>query len=165
MQPKNQFSIIRHLKVGQKLALMGVVFMLPFAVVTYKLITSVDTLGVEFADKESRGLEYCAPLLKLLPALQERRELDCLASPAQPLSEQLAANAEEIKREIQAVDDVDARLNSILNTNSKWEQLKAECNEWIKPGQVLPSARAFDRSSEIISDALASSLMSATHRT
>ncbi|MEI9962620.1 MAG: hypothetical protein WDM76_16340 [Limisphaerales bacterium] len=67
MQRKNQFSILKNLKVGQKLALMGVVFMLPFAVVTYKLITSVNTLGVKFAIQESHGLEYCAPLVKTAP--------------------------------------------------------------------------------------------------
>ena len=96
MRRKYNFSIIKNLKVGQKLALMGVVFMIPFAVVTYKLVTSVDSLGVEFAGKESRGLEYCAPLMKLLQALQERRELDCLATADRPFTEQLAANAAEL---------------------------------------------------------------------
>ena len=129
--------------------------MLPFAVVTYKLITSVDTLGVKFADNESRGLEDCAPLLKLLPALQERRELDCLATPAQPLTEKLAANAAEINNEIQAVDDADARLNSILKTTPKWEQLKAEAREWIKPRPGLLAGETFGRDTQVISDALA----------
>src|SRR5882724_2594757 len=104
MQRKNKFSVIKNLKVGQKLALMGVVFMIPFAVVTFKLITSVDTLGVEFASKESYGLEYCDPLVKLLQDLQQRRELDCLAAAEHPLTDELAANAMEIQREIQAVD-------------------------------------------------------------
>src|SRR5476651_895355 len=107
MLNKNQFSILKNLKVGQKLALMGVVFLLPFAVVTYELITSVNTLGVKFATKESRGLEYCAPLLKLLPALQERRELACLATPEHPLTQELAANAAEIQSQIEAVDEAD----------------------------------------------------------
>ena len=152
MPLKNNFSIIKNLKVGQKLALMGVVFMIPFAVVTYKLVTSVDTLGVEFASKESRGLEYCAPLVKLLQDLQERRELDCLATAARPLTAELAANAADIQREIQAVDAADGRLNVYLHTTPKWEQLKAECREWIKQGQ---GQDAFNRNGEIISDALA----------
>src|SRR5476651_895121 len=143
MQRKNNFSIIKNLKVGQKLALMGVVFMIPFAAVTYKLITSVDTLGVEFASKESHGLEYCAPLVKLLQDLQERRELDCLATSQHPLTEELAANATEIQRQIQAVDEADTRLNPILNTTPKWEQLKAECREWIKQEQGLLATETF----------------------
>jgi PAS domain S-box-containing protein len=155
MQSKNQFSIIKHLKVGQKLALMGVVFMLPFAVVTYKLITSVDTLGVKFADKESHGLEYCAPLLKLLPSLQERRELICLARPENPLTEQLSANAANIRRQMLAIDEVDSRLNPVLNTTAKWEVLKAECLAWIEQGQETSLDDAFSRNSRIISDTLA----------
>jgi signal transduction histidine kinase/DNA-binding response OmpR family regulator/HPt (histidine-containing phosphotransfer) domain-containing protein len=152
MPLKNNFSIIKNLKVGQKLALMGVVFMIPFAVVTYKLVTSVDTLGVEFASQESRGLEYCAPLVKLLQDLQERRELDCLVTAEHPLTTELAANAADIQREIQAVDVVDGRLNVYLHTTPKWEVLKAECREWIKQGQ---GQDAFNRNGEIISDALA----------
>ena len=48
---------MRNLKAWQKLALMGAVFMLPFAVVTYKLASSINTLGVEAAQRELRGLE------------------------------------------------------------------------------------------------------------
>ncbi|HEY5232198.1 MAG TPA: HAMP domain-containing protein, partial [Verrucomicrobiae bacterium] len=155
MKRKNLFSIITHLKVGQKLALMGVVFMIPFAVVTYKLVTSVNTLGVKFAEKESRGLEYCAPLLKMLPALQERRELDCLATPEHPLTAELAANAAEIDRQIGAVDNVDRRLNAVLNTTPKWEVLKAECREWIKQRPGLLAAEAFHRNTDVINDVLA----------
>jgi signal transduction histidine kinase/CheY-like chemotaxis protein len=151
---RNPFSVIRHLKIGQKLTLMGIVFMIPFAVVTYKLINSVNTLGVEFAVKESRGLEYSAPLLKLLPALQERRELICLATPQNPLTDQLAANAAEIQQDIKAVDQVDARLSSVLHTTVEWQMLKAECLEWIQQG-YQPSDQAFDRNSKIISDTLA----------
>jgi signal transduction histidine kinase/CheY-like chemotaxis protein/HPt (histidine-containing phosphotransfer) domain-containing protein len=152
MRRKYNFSIIKNLKVGQKLALMGVVFMIPFAVVTYKLVTSVDSLGVEFAGKESRGLEYCAPLMKLLQALQERRELDCLATADRPFTEQLA-NAAEIKSQIQAVDEVDRRLNPVLNTTPKWEQRKAECREWIE--QSRPIDDPFNWDGRIISDVLA----------
>jgi len=155
MQYKNPFSVIRHLKIGQKLTLMGIVFMIPFAVVTYKLINSVNTLGVEFAVKESRGLEYCTPLLKLLPALQERRELICLATPQNPLTAQLGANANEIQQDIREVDQVDARLRDILHTTVEWQMLKAECQEWIQLTTTPPPDESFDRSSKIISDTLA----------
>ncbi|HEY1662965.1 MAG TPA: response regulator [Verrucomicrobiae bacterium] len=147
--------MIRHLKIGQKLTLMGIVFMIPFAVVTYKLINSVNTLGVQFAVQESRGLEYCAPLLKLLPALQERRELTCLATPQNPLTAQLADNAAEIRQDIQAVDAVDARLSNILHATVEWQMLKAECQEWIQQTGYPSPDEAFDRSTRIISDALA----------
>src|SRR5436853_418733 len=57
---------MKNLKVWQKLALMGAVFMVPFAVVTYKMTSSVNTLGTEFGRQEIRGLEYYTPLLALI---------------------------------------------------------------------------------------------------
>jgi hypothetical protein len=42
---------MKHLKVWHKLALMGAVFIFPFAVVTYKMVSSVNTLG----ERNSRG--------------------------------------------------------------------------------------------------------------
>ncbi len=155
MWPVNNLVIIKNLRVGQKLALMGFVFMIPFAAVCYKLIASVDRLGIQFAGQESRGLEYCAPMLKLLPALQQRRELNSLATPDHPLTRELAANAAEIQSQIQAVDEVNRRLNSLLKTTPKWEVLKSECLEWIKPGQPEVQAAAFNHDTEIISHALA----------
>ncbi len=48
---------MKNLKIWQKLVLMGAVFMVPFAVVTYEMISSINRLGIEFARQESRGLE------------------------------------------------------------------------------------------------------------
>ena len=52
---------------------MGAVFMVPFAVVSYKMMSSVNVLGTEFARQEIRGLEYYTPLLALLKDLQLHR--------------------------------------------------------------------------------------------
>jgi len=64
---------MKNLKVWQKLALMGAVFMVPFVVVSYRMTSSVDALGTELARQEIRGLEYYTPLLALLKDLQLHR--------------------------------------------------------------------------------------------
>ena len=43
---------MRNLKAWQKLGLIGAISMLPFAVVSYKMASSINTLGVEFAQQE-----------------------------------------------------------------------------------------------------------------
>ena len=53
---------MRNLRIWQKLLVMGAVFMLPFAVVTYTMVSSINTLGTEFARQEMRGLEVPAAL-------------------------------------------------------------------------------------------------------
>jgi methyl-accepting chemotaxis protein len=64
---------VRNLKVWQKLVVMGAVCMLPFAAITWRMVSSIDELGVEFARQEIRGLEYYRPLLTLLKDLQQHR--------------------------------------------------------------------------------------------
>ena len=70
---------MRNLKAWQKLGLIGAISMLPFAVVTYKMASSINTLGVEFARQEIRGLEYYTPLTTLLNNLQLHRSLTALS--------------------------------------------------------------------------------------
>jgi hypothetical protein len=54
--------MLKNLKVWQKLALLGVLFLIPFAVVTYTMISSINTEKVEFAQLEILGTEYYVPL-------------------------------------------------------------------------------------------------------
>ena len=73
---------MKNLKVWQKLVLMGTVFMLPFAVVTYKMVSSINELGTDFLSagvtvdeapylgpvaKDERGLIQWIEVKKLLP--------------------------------------------------------------------------------------------------
>ena len=64
---------MKNLKVWQKLVAMGIVFIVPFAVVTWKMTSVVNEHGVEFTTQELRGLDYYASLLPLFRDLQQRR--------------------------------------------------------------------------------------------
>jgi hypothetical protein len=56
---------MKNLKAWQELGLMAAVFVVPFAVVTYKMVSSINVLGAQFAEQELRGLEYYSPLRAL----------------------------------------------------------------------------------------------------
>ena len=47
---------MKHLKVWQKLGLMTLLFLLPCLALTYTLITSVRSLGLNQAEKELQGV-------------------------------------------------------------------------------------------------------------
>jgi methyl-accepting chemotaxis protein len=64
---------MKSLRVWQKILLMGIVFALPLAVVTYRMTASINELGTEFAEQELRGLEYNRSLYALLQNLQQHR--------------------------------------------------------------------------------------------
>jgi hypothetical protein len=48
---------MRNLKVWQKLALMGAVFILPFVIVTYRMVSTINVLALEIARQELHGLD------------------------------------------------------------------------------------------------------------
>jgi methyl-accepting chemotaxis protein WspA len=116
---------MRNLKAWQKLVLIGAVSMVPFAVVTYKMASSINTLGVEFARQELRGLEYLTPLSSLLRNLQSHRGLVTTTgnggvSSTRPLD----AIRSDISRDIKKMDEVDQRLGRMLRTSETWAQLR-----------------------------------------
>src|SRR5262245_9262594 len=118
-----KFSL-KNLKVWQKLTLMGAVMMIPFAVITYDLFYTVDTLGAQFARKEMRGVEYYAPLQNLLKQAQVHRDLAYGALNGDAAAKERLTGVEAaIEQAIQSVDETDQRLNSTLGTAKKWAAL------------------------------------------
>ena len=145
---------MKNLKVWQKLALMGAVFMVPFAVVTYKMVSSINTLGVEFARQERLGLEYYRPLLSLLGNLQLHRAMSAAVGEAAAQAG-LAAKAADIENDIKTVDQVDQRLDGVLHTTKQWSALAAACRELLAKSGGLAATDNFALHSKVIGDAIA----------
>ena len=119
---------MKNLKVWQKLVVMGTLFMLPFAVVTYKMVSSINELGVEFARQEVRGLEYHSPLLALVKDLQQHRGMaSAWLSGDASFKGRLAGKRADIEHDLKIVDGVDRRLDSALHTSKKWSALSSAC--------------------------------------
>src|SRR5471032_778117 len=66
---------MKNLKVWQKLAVMGALFLIPFAIVTYVMVSSINSEKVNFAKLELLGTEYYTPLSALLKDLQQHNSL------------------------------------------------------------------------------------------
>ena len=62
--------MFKNLWVWQKLVLLGVLFLIPFALVTSKMVSSKNHDVVDFAKNEVLGVDYYKPLLVLLKDLQ-----------------------------------------------------------------------------------------------
>jgi methyl-accepting chemotaxis protein len=118
---------MKNLKVWQKLLVMGVILMLPFGAVTWRMVSSINTLGTEFARQESRGLEYHTPLLVLLKNLQEQRGLTSLAlSGDAAMRGRLDAKRLDVERDVRTLDEIDQRLDDSLHLRGAWIQLRDE---------------------------------------
>lgn len=146
---------MRNLRIWQKLLVMGAVFMLPFAVVTYTMVSSINTLGTEFARQEMRGLEYCGPLRKLLQNLQEHRGMAAARlSGDASFKERLATKGADIENEIRKIDEVDRRLDAKLHVGRKWAVLSAASRELLTD-RSESSDQSFARHTKVIGETIA----------
>jgi methyl-accepting chemotaxis protein len=142
---------MRHLKVWQKLAVMGVVFMIPFAVVTYQMTASINALGVESARLEQRGLEYYEPALALLKNLQlHRGMLNASLNGDEAFKDILVSTRAEIEKNIAALDEVDRRLNGKLKTSETWAHSRAACFDLLRQVPTLTADESFAKHSSVI---------------
>jgi methyl-accepting chemotaxis protein len=118
---------MKNLKVWQKLLVMGVILMLPFGAVTWRMVSSINALGTEFARQESRGLEYYTPLLVLLNDLQEQRGLTAVwLSGDASFKARVDAKRLDVEKNVRIVDEIDQRLDGALHTRARWTELSDE---------------------------------------
>ncbi len=147
---------MKHLKVWQKLVVMGVIFMLPFGAVTWRMVSSINTLGTEFARQEMRGLEYYTPLLALLNDLQEQRDLTStwLAGDTS-LKARLDAKRLDVEKDARSVSEIDQRLDVALRTRSKWTELSDEIRTLASRSANATPSESFDMHSKTIEKTIA----------
>ena len=104
---------MKNLKVWQRFVLMATVTVIPFALVTYKMVESIDTMGVKFAQQELRGLDYYRPLIGLLKDLQQHRGMAAtVLSGDASFKGRLESKRIDIENDIEAVNEADQHLGT-----------------------------------------------------
>ncbi len=129
-------KLLNNLKYLQKFLLIGIIFVIPLAVVMYLLISEIN-LKINFAQKERMGIGYIMPLEKLLQhSLHCRTMAAMYANGDAYFKERIAFKQGEIDNDIKVIDEADRRLGSLLeaqrqwlDTKSKWEALKGHLPE------------------------------------
>ena len=147
---------MRNLKVWQKLALMGVIFLIPFALVTMKMVSAIDTLGVDFAAQELRGLEFTGPGLTLVKNLQQHRAFAGLVLGGDAGSRgRLDGVRVDVQKDLAALDELDRRLGAVLDTTARWTAIKAAATDLLAKTSGLSPDESFARHSRLIADVIA----------
>lgn len=115
----------------QKLAMLGLVFLLPFVAVTYRYVKEVNALGVNFAQREIEGVEYLQPLRNLLQDVQRHRTLSQAELNGDPtVSDDLAASLSALKNSRDALDRYDANgAGALLKTN--WQAMRGKVDDFL----------------------------------
>jgi methyl-accepting chemotaxis protein len=147
---------MRNLKVWQKLALMGVIFLIPFALVTMKMVSAIDTLGVDFAAQELRGLRFTGPGLTLVKDLQQHRGVAGLVLNGETAYRgRLDGIRGDVEKDLAALDALDRELGAVLHTTARWKTIRAASADLLAKGGGLSPDESFARHSRLIGDVIA----------
>jgi len=147
---------MRNLKVWQKLALMGGIFLIPFALVTMKMVSAIDTLGVDFAAQELRGLEFTRPALVLVKDLQQHRDVASIVLNGEGgYRGRLDGLRVDVEKDLAAIDELDRRLGGVLRTTARWKAMRTACTDLLSKSAGLSSDESFARHSRLIADVIA----------
>jgi methyl-accepting chemotaxis protein WspA len=146
---------MRNLKVWQKLAMMGVIFLIPFALVTMKMVSAIDTLGVDFAAQELRGLEFTGPTLTLVKNLQQHRDVTSLVlSGDTSYRGRLDGIRADVEKDLATLDELDKRLGSVLSTSARWKAIRTASTDLLSKSAGLSPDESFARHSRLIGDVI-----------
>jgi hypothetical protein len=147
---------MKNLKVWQRFVLMAAVTVIPFTIVTYKMVVSIDTMGVQFAKQELKGLEYYRPLLSLLKNLQQHRGMSAaLLSGETSFRAGLDAKRIDVENDLKAVTEIDERLGVTLQTTQQWAALRGAVRAVLDSGSAgQQPSESFARHSKVIEDTI-----------
>ena len=146
---------MKNLKIWQKLALLAAVFMIPFLVVTYNLISSAEK-QVESTRAELSGMDYSLPLLRLVHDLQQHRHLtNRVLSGRQSDKPLLQAKSAEVQNDLRMLDEIYARPDAEQHGGKRWEVLRNSARELVENGRSRSAETSFRAHSELIDDTAA----------
>lgn len=146
---------MKRMKVWQKLGILGIIFLIPLAVFSYKMLASMRAMGVDFAKQEVLGVEYLSPVYTLLEDLQQHRDIAAaLLNGDATFSEKLAAKRGEISADLQLVDAADKKLGEALQSTNRWDALQRRIGRILESTPSEKAQESFDQHSDLIGDLL-----------
>ncbi len=147
-------ALMNRLKYPQKFLLIGLLLLLPLALVMSQYIARVNDV-TNFASKEQLGLVYNAPLIKFLQNVQRHRSAAAAMLNGDPNYKNEAERIEsDLNDNIKAVDEVDARLGGTLEVSTGWQNLKKQWNDLKFRYPIMNAALSFESHTTLINNVL-----------
>jgi signal transduction histidine kinase/HAMP domain-containing protein len=142
---------VKYLTIGRKLVLAGLLFMIPFATVTYMMVSSINSEKVEFAKLELMGTEYYVPLSALLKDLQEHNSAAVnWRSGDASFKDIVAKKTADIEADLAQVDDQDRLLDSSLHTSEQWHGLRTSIETLLDPNAQISAGESLAQHQKVI---------------
>ncbi|MBZ0104443.1 MAG: diguanylate cyclase [Sulfuricella denitrificans] len=142
--------LLNQLSYPRKLALIALIFFLPFLFSGYLLVSDTSS-DIAFAEKELTGLSGIQPLKKFMRSVQEHRGASQLALHGDLSAEQLLDSLEQsAEATIQELDDFDAKFGEIMHSSEKWNVVKNRWDDLRTKSISLSAEENFDLHSAFI---------------
>src|SRR4030067_1731720 len=147
-------ALFNNLKYGQIFALIGLIILLPFAIILYQRLSELNE-GIEFVKKERMGVTYNMLLMDIMPDIQKHRgTAAALLSGDDSFKDEYLAMQSHLESDIQIVDVTDKAYGPALKTTENWQAVKAKWDELNKSGLSLSSEENFKSHTLLIEDML-----------
>ena len=147
-------ALFNNLKYGQKFALIGLIILLPFAIILYQRLSELNE-GIELVKKERMGVTYNMLLLDIMPDIQKHRDTAAVFLSGEVFfKDEYLAIQSHLEQDIQIIDVTDKAYGPALKTTEKWQAVKAKWAELNKSGLSLNSEENFKSHTLLIEDML-----------
>ncbi len=135
--------LLNRLSYPHKLALIGFVFFLPFAVAGYLMVSETNA-SIALAERELSGLQSLRPLKKLMRIAQEHRGTAQLALHGDLDVLQRLDHLEQLAGEvIQELDAFDAEFGKTIKISDEWGQVKSRWNNLTRKSTSVSAEESF----------------------
>jgi len=120
---------MRNLSYRSKLALIGLLFLLPMAFALHLLLTDMER-DIEFARRERLGIEYIDAIRGLTERLQEHRGMvNAYLSGGTMFRGEILKKQQDIQASIERIDRLDARMDPLFATSASWTRIKSDWDD------------------------------------
>lgn len=129
----SRLNVFRKLRMGYKLGLAGLAFLLLTAIVSVNLVLK-ENKAINLAEQEISGVKYLEPLRRILQDLPQHRGMtNAYLNGDSALKSRILQKRQQIDKDLQAITAVDQKLGEALGTRAKlqaitekWQSLKSQ---------------------------------------
>ena len=122
-------TLMGRLKYPQKFMLVVILLLIPLVLVMSQFLAKVNE-DIDFSSREQLGLEYSDPLVQFLQHVQEHAALShAVLKGDDSFQDDLSAKQDDINADVQIMDQINSRLDGVLNTGDRWQTIKSEWND------------------------------------
>ena len=137
----NALSFFADLSLKGKFTVMIGAIMVPIILLTYLLIVS-ESNSIEFAHKETLGVEYNQPVRELLELVGTHRALTNAEKTGSDIGDKMTTNRAEVEQALNRLSEVDAEFGETLSSTDKYLEIKADWEKLVSSYEDMDSATA-----------------------